>query len=254
MRPLVGMKDPPASWRIRDSATGLDPSVAEVKERVAADISRLRQWGYELIKHDYSTFDILGRWGFAFGANLTNEGWAFKAGRSRTTAEVVLDLYQVIRTAADKVVVLGCNTISHLTAGMCEASRIGDDTSGKAWDRTRKMGVNSLAFRAAHHGTFYAADADCLGLTPSIPWELNRRWLDLLARSGTPLFVSAQKEATGPEQQKALRQAFALAAQAQPLGEPLDWMHTTCPRQWRLGGEKVEYDWMGAEGCSPFPG
>ena len=63
----------------------------------------------------------------------------------------------------------------------------------------------------------------------------------------------AEPELTGPEQQKALRQAFALAARAQPLGEPLDWMHTTCPRQWRLGGEKMEYDWMGAEGCSPFP-
>ena len=32
-------------------------------------------WGYELVKHDFSTFDILGRWGMTMGAELTSEGW-----------------------------------------------------------------------------------------------------------------------------------------------------------------------------------
>jgi alpha-galactosidase len=74
----------------------------------------------------------------------------------------------------------------------------------------------------------------------------------LLARSGTAVFVSAQKEAIGPEQEAALRKAFATAAAGPALGEPLDWMETTCPRQWLLAGEKVEYNWMGAAGASPF--
>lgn len=249
-RPLL-VNDVPAAWRMKGSAL-LDPSLADVKQVIAANISRLRQWGYELIKHDYSTYDILGRWGLSFGATLTDDGWTFKGGRSQTTAEVVLDLYNVIRTAAGDAVIIGCNTLSHLTAGIFEASRIGDDTSGRDWDRTRRMGVNSLAFRAAQSGAFYAADADCVGLTNAIPWELNRRWLDLLSRSGTVLFVSAQKEATGPEQQKALKEAFSIAAEPQPLGEPLDWMETTSPRSWLLCGEKADYDWNNVGGASPF--
>ena len=42
----------------------LDPTVPEVRKKVVDDITRLRHWGYELIKHDYTTYDIFGRWGF----------------------------------------------------------------------------------------------------------------------------------------------------------------------------------------------
>jgi len=67
------------------------------------------------------------------------------------------------------------------------------------------MGVNILAFRAVQHETFFAADADCVSHTTAIPWQLNKQWLDLLSRSGTPLFVSAAPDAVGAEQRKALR-------------------------------------------------
>ena len=45
------------------------PLRPEVLEKVADDIRRLRAWGFELVKHDYSTFDILGRWGFQMGSS-----------------------------------------------------------------------------------------------------------------------------------------------------------------------------------------
>ncbi len=186
------------------------------------------------------------------GAALTDDGWQFAGGRGQTTAEVIRDLYQTIREAAGEALLIGCNTVSHLSAGVFEMCRVGDDTSGQTWERTRKMGVNSLAFRAVQDRAFYMADADCVGVTRAIPWELNRQWLDLLARSGTALFVSAQPDAVGPEQEKALREAFAIAAQPQPLGEPLDWLETTCPRHWRLTGEDKEYHWFGPVGASSF--
>ena len=103
---------------------------------------------------------------------------------SRTTAEVIADLYQAIRTAAGDALVIGCNTVSHLSAGVFEICRVGDDTSGREWARTRKMGVNTLAFRGAQHGAFYVADPDCVGVTTAIPWAQNRQWLDLLAEAG----------------------------------------------------------------------
>jgi alpha-galactosidase len=114
-------------------------------------------------------------------------------------------------------------------------------------------GVNTLAFRAPQHNTFFALDADCVGITRQIPWELNRQWLDLLARSGTALFVSAAPDAVSREQQDAIiRQAFRVAAVPGKTGEPLDWLENSEPQRWDLGGQKANYDWFGKEGVSPF--
>lgn len=85
--------------------------------------------------------------------------------------------------------------VMRVSAGMFELNRTGDDTSGKAWKRIPQMGVNTLAFRGPQHGAFYAVDADCCPITKQLPWEKSRRWLDLVARSGTPLFVSVDRSA-----------------------------------------------------------
>lgn len=150
----------------------LDPTVPEVRQKVIADIARLRDWHFDLIKHDYTTYDIFGRWGFQMGTALTRDGWAFASGPAHTSAEVINALYADIRSAAGDCLVIGCNTVSHPSAGHFELCRIGDDTSGTEWPRTRKMGVNALAFRGVQHGAFYVADADCVGLTNAIPWTL----------------------------------------------------------------------------------
>jgi alpha-galactosidase len=55
-------------------------------------------------------------------------------------------------------------------------------------------------------------------------------------------------DAVGDEQRTALQQAFAFAAQNQPVGEPLDWTSSVCPSRWKLRDETVEFDWFGAEG------
>ncbi len=262
-RPLFTMENVPKSWRLDSSAirkdegprggSTLDPTVPEVQAAIEADIQKLKSWGYELIKHDFSTFDLLGRWGFAMGPQLTDDGWSF-ADRSRTTAEITRAFYELLRKAAGETLLLGCNTVGHLTAGLFELQRIGDDTSGRDWNRTRKMGVNTLAFRAAQHGAFFAVDADCVGLTHEVPWALNRQWLDLVARSGTPLFVSAAPDAVGPEQRSALKAAFAEAAQGGTTAEPLDWMDTNQPQRWLLHGKTAQYNWAGEDGVSPFAG
>jgi alpha-galactosidase len=247
IRPLLAPAEAPDSWRLPRDRAILDPTVPEALRKVTDDIARLRQWGYELIKHDYTTFDLFGRWGSTMGEALTRDGWTFATGPGRTTAEVIDDVYQAIRAAAAETLVIGCNTVSHLSAGVFEICRIGDDTSGREWARTRKMGVNTLAFRGAQHGVFYVADADCVGVTTAIPWTLNRQWLDVLARSGTMLFVSLAPDALGDAERRDLRAALALASRRQPLGEPLDWQRTSCPSRWRLMGREVTYDWMDAQ-------
>lgn len=244
-RPLQAWPACPANWRLAGRKETLDPSNPEVLKDIAENVARFRGWGYEMIKHDFSTFEICGRWGNRMGDEMTADGWAF-ADRSRTTAEIILNFYRTLRQAAgDQVLLNGCNTVSHLAAGIFDLARIGDDTSGTEWDRTRKMGVNCLAFRAAQNGAFYLVDADCAGLakTNAVPWDKNRQWLDLLARSGTPLFVSWPERLVGPEQTQALRAALANAAREQPLGEPLDWMKTRTPTLWKLDGQAVTFKW-----------
>ena len=256
LRPLFTTAEIPDSARLRarsgSSNSILDPTIPDMLEIVRQDIRRMVSWGFELVKHDYTSFDLLGRWGSGMGADLTDPGWHF-ADRSKTTAEITLALYRTIREAAGSRLILGCNTFGHLAAGLFELQRTGDDTSGREFDRTRRMGVNTLAFRGPQHRAFFDLDADCAAITPQLPWDLASRWLDLLARSGTALFVSPDPRALNAESKQAIKHAFATAATPHYTAEPLDWMDTTTPGRWRMQGQTIEYDWYGSEGGTPFP-
>jgi len=244
-RPLIASVEQPPGWKLQRDPSVLDPTVPEVRAQIRRSVSQFRDWGYQLIKHDYTTYDICGRWGPKMGAECTSDGWAF-ADRSRTTAEVIRGLYQDIRDAAGRhTLIIGCNTMGHLAAGLFELQRIGDDTSGNDWNRTRDMGVNCLAFRGPQNGTFFMVDADCAGQTSanSVAWEKNSQWLDLLGHSGTSLFVSFPRESVSPDQERALREALTAAAQPQPLGEPLDWQSRRTPERWRLDGRQRGFSW-----------
>jgi alpha-galactosidase len=233
---------PPAGGRPQGDLIVMDPTIPEALNYMSENVHILQEWGYELIKHDFSTFDLLGRWGFEMGAGLTEEGWHFH-DRSKTTAEIITELYRAIRKAAGGASLIGCNTIGHLSAGLVEVQRIGDDTSGRDWSRTRKMGVNALAFRMPQHNTFFSTDPDCVPVTREIPWNLTRQWLDLVTRSGTALFVSVDPGTVQSGQKTALASAFVTAAQRRQPGIPLDWLDTTTPARWRLDDKVVQYDW-----------
>lgn len=250
MRPLCARHDenpallaPKIPGRQSPKNPVLDPTIPENIERIKHYFDVYKQWGYEMVKHDFSTYDITGRWGNHMKESITSPGWNFN-DRSKTTAEIINHLYHSIREAAgDDIYVIGCNTMSHLSAGVFELCRIGDDTSGREWNRTREMGVNTLAFRLPQHNTFYAVDGDCVGITTKVPWEKSKLWLQLLAESGAPLFISAQPEAMGEAQKAAVKQAFAQASKVQPLGEPLDWMTNNQPEKWKLNNRVVDFNW-----------
>lgn len=224
----------------------MDPTASGLKRRIVDDLRRFVDWGMELVKIDFITYEWCGVWGFEYGDSPVVRDLPDWGDETRTTAEVVKDLYAAMRAAVgDRAVIIGCNAIDHFAAGLFELQRTGDDTSGREWDRTRKMGPNTLGMRAIHNGTFYRVDGDCFGLSEAglVPWELNAQWLDLVARSGTALFVSWRRQLTTPETRTAMERALRRAARAQPTGEPLDWMETPRPVRWRFGDETVSYDW-----------
>jgi alpha-galactosidase len=248
-RPLCAPHDAPQKLllpaiRGRDNPKNpvLDPTIDENIAHVQRNISIYDRWGYEMVKHDFTTFDIAGKWGFEMNNEFTEAGWSFH-DRTKTTAEVILHLYQSIREAAGEMYLIGCNTMSHLSAGIFELNRIGDDTSGKDWERTRKMGVNTLGFRMIQHNHFYAADGDCVGLTRDVPWAKNQQWMRLLAESSAPLFISAQPDALGEEQKQFIKYCFSAAANPMPVAEPLDWLTNQWPEKWRLNGSVRTFDW-----------
>lgn len=262
IRPLEAPGDAPAAlllsdarygWRgNRKSGRAWDPTIPEAMERVLAKVTEATGWGYELVKHDFTTYDLLGQWGFEMKAEPTFPGWNLHDA-SQTNAEVIREMYAAIRRAAgEKTLVIGCNTVGHLGAGIFDAQRTGDDVSGKEWERTRRMGVNTLAYRLPQHGAFFALDADCVPITQETPWACNRQWLDLLARSGTVLLVSPEPAATGEEQRQALREAFAIAAAGGADAMATDWQSNTTPDRWRFGGVEKSYDWYEKPGVWPF--
>ncbi len=232
-----------------------DPTNPEARELIHTKLRELANWGYEMVKHDFTTYDLLGQWGFEMGPQPTSPGWSLY-DRSKTNAEVIGELYTLIRESVGSAMLLdGCNTIGHLGQGIFDLQRTGDDTSGHQWERTRRMGVNTLAFRLPQHGSFFVLDADVVGITEAVPWEFNRQWLDVLARSGTATLVSAGPPAHGSEQSAALRDAFAIASEGGTGATPRDAMETSTPELWQTGNSAADerrYHWSGTQGASPF--
>jgi alpha-galactosidase len=241
----------------RAAELAYDPTVAEAREMIRAKFLQASQWGYEMVKHDFSTYDLLGQWGFEMGPQPTLPGWSLH-DRSRTNAEVIAELYAMLRDAVGGQMLLdGCNTVGHLGQGVFDLQRIGDDTSGRQWERTRRMGVNTLAFRLPQNGAFFTVDPDLVGLTEEVPWELNRQWLDVLARSGAATIVSAAPSMRDQEQRDALRAAFKTAAAGGVGARPVDWLQTSTPERWQAtAGPGIDhnraYNWSGPEGTPPF--
>jgi alpha-galactosidase len=148
----------------------------------------------------------------------------------------------------------GKEKLMALAAEIFESQRIGDDTSGREWERTRRYGVNGLAHRIAQHRTFSHVDPDLVAITPAVGWRETSQWMDVVARSGISLFLSPDPASITPEIKSAMKDAMLLAAQ-QGRGLPLHPTSGTTPEEWQFssfGDENRWYHGCGPEGASPF--
>ena len=245
-------------WRLSHNNC-IDPTNPEALNYIKEDIKRICNWGYTLIKHDFSTFDLFGKWGFQMSPLVTDDGWHFYDD-SLTSAEVVKLLYKAILDASmeasnGEALILGCNTIGHLGAGYMHINRTGDDTSGVIWERTRFMGVNTLAFRLPQHGKFYEIDADCVGIDGGISWSMNKQWADVLAQSGTPLFISVRPNILDETEKQELHEILKVASKQEYHVIPVDWEETTCPEHWQDKDHDIDckYQWFEETGLKFNP-
>ena len=245
-------------WRLSHNNC-IDPTNPEALNYIKEDIKRICNWGYTLIKHDFSTFDLFGKWGFQMSPLVTDDGWHFYDD-SLTSAEVVKLLYKAILDASveasnGEALILGCNTIGHLGAGYMHINRTGDDTSGVIWERTRFMGVNTLAFRLPQHGKFYEIDADCVGIDGGISWSMNKQWADVLAKSGTSLFISVRPNILDETEKQELHEILKVASKQEHHVIPVDWEETTCPEHWQDKDYDIDckYQWFEETGLKFNP-
>ncbi len=230
----------PEEWHLQRDPHFLDPSLPGVLEHIQADVRRMADWGYELIRHRNSLTDMLGE---GWQPGTKRGGWAF-ADRGRTTAEITTDFYRAVHAAAGDALIYGDDVVGHLGAGLMHLARIAKESPGLPWLRQQHDRVNALAFRLAQHGAFFAVDTGEIPITAALPWKQVRKWTDLAASSGTACFISMSPEAETPAAIKELKRAFEDASLGYSQVVAGDWIKNTCPERWEINGVQREYHWF----------
>lgn len=253
-RPLLTAKHLPNDMLLEREATiktfgqVMDPSHPDTLMETFENARRISNWGFRLIKHDFTTSDING-------GIVAQDGWNFY-DRTKTTAQVMKKLYETIQEGANSendVAVIGCNTYSHLTAGIHEVHRSGGDTSGRLWEYTRRNGVNTF-YRLIQNGTFFNTDPDCAAFTKRVSTDLNIKFLELCAITGSATLASITPGIFNFDEKAKVRKIFKIASMGGYDAEPLDWMNTSCPSRFSCKGEEIAYDWYGEyNGVRMFP-
>ncbi len=218
----------------------LDPTAKGSQEYIHSLINGLVRQGYGMVKYDFTSPDFMGD--DFLKTSLTFEGWHLQ-DKTKTNAQILKELYQLIDDAAEDSLVLSCNTYNHLAAGIHPITRSGCDTSGEHWWLTKRNGINALVYRLAQNGTFFTTDADCAAFTEKVPIDKNMQFADLIARCNSALFVSAAPGVLTTAQIDQLMEIFRIASSSPDEAEFLDWMDQRTPERFMWNGKELRYDW-----------
>ena len=214
----------------------IDPSHPESLELIYNDVKRIRGWGYELIKYDFSSFDIISRYG------LKDENPPF-FDRTKTTCTIIKNFYKTIARAAGDAVLLGCNTINHIAAGILGAQRSGHDTSGRVYEITRAAASAGM-IRLPQNNTFFSIDPDCAAFTERVPIEANLDFLELCAVTGVTTLASITPGIIKGENLNRIRKIYEIASLGGKDAYPTDWLgHNAASKYKCSDGEDFEMDW-----------
>ena len=240
-RPLLTMGHIPdgAEYKTQKGRPGsglyLDASHPYTLEKVAKDVRMLNNWGYKLIKHDFSSYDIL---------TMSLNGAGHFYDRTKTTAQIIKNLYKTIQDNANDSLVIGCNTMSHLAAGIHQIQRVGSDTNGHNFEFTRRYGVHSM-MRFPLNNAFYSVDCDCAACTDEVSIDLNLDFLKATAMCGGATFASVKPNILKPNEEKKLSEILSIAANVKEENHAkiLDWHTTSNPSVFEYCGEEYRFNW-----------
>ena len=241
MRPLLTMSHVPEeavyNSPYKPNGIVIDPTHEFSKQKIADDIKMISGWGYDMIKHDFSFFDL-------FGATLSNNMPPHFYDKTKTNAQIVKEFYELIQVSAGDTMIMGCNTVNHLAAGIHQIQRSGNDTSGRHFEFTRRYGVHSM-MRLPQNGAFFKTDPDCAAFTAKVSKKLNFDFLEMAAITGSATFASVTPGILDSAEQQRLRDIFEIAATIQPenYSTITDWTRTAAPSQFNFGGKHYSYNW-----------
>lgn len=215
----------------------MDPTHEFSKQKIYDDVKMLSSWGYDMIKHDFSFFDL-------FGATLSNKMPNHFYDKTKTNAQIVKDFYTLIQQAAGNTLVMGCNTVNHLAAGIHQIQRSGNDTSGRHFEFTRRYGVHSM-MRAPQNNAFFKTDPDCAAFTEKVSKKLNFNFLEMAAITGSATFASVTPGILNTAEEKQLQQIFEIADTIKPenYATICDWANTAVPSKFEYDGKNYNYNW-----------
>ena len=214
-RPLLTLGDIPEEAKLEKFSAGgvlLDPSHPSVLERVYNDAKTIKEWGFELIKHDFSTMDYFGP--SSLNAEKTGFNLYERAkqpfDKSKTNATIIKNLYKAIQSGAGDADVIACNAVGHLCAGIHSTYRTGNDTSGRSFEWTRRHGINTV-MRLPLNDTFYRADPDCAAFTERVDASINLDFLEMCAITGMTTLASVTPEILKEQEMKRINSIYLLA-------------------------------------------
>ena len=241
MRPLLTcLPVPKDAIGIRKCANGgtfLDPSHPYTLELITQDVARIRSWGYDLIKHDFTTMDTVDSV-FSVNGNLP----AFY-DKHHPTAYIMRQLYETIEKAAGGATVIGCNTFGHLVAGIHAVQRVGDDTSGRNFEITRADGVGTFV-RLPQNNTFFSHDPDCAAFTELVSHEHNLDFLEAAAITGVTTLASVTPHTLSKESMARIREIYKIASMGGLGAMPADWLGHREPASFVTSdGKRFDFDW-----------
>lgn len=250
-RPLLTTEAVPEEAILRKDCGGtiLDPSHPFTLETVERDARKMREWGFDLIKFDFTTSDATGRAPLSAdddGANfrICIDGVKFY-DKTKTTATILKNLYKAVQKGAGEAEVIGCQTISHLTAGINSAYRLGNDTSGISFEWTKRHGLNSF-MRMPLNGAFYNGDPDCAAFTSQVDFSANLSFLELCARSKMTTLASVKPNSLTDDQAEKINSVFKIADQAKGELTVKNYDKTAFPELFVTdSGNEIKYDWNG---------
>ena len=221
----------------------LDPSHPYTIEKIESDTRRIAEWGYKLIKHDFTSIDITGAGPIRKSGKICRDGVRFYDNK-KTTAMLMKDCYNAVQRGAGESEVIGCNTVGHLTAGIHSIQRVGNDTSGRSFEWTRRFGINSM-MRLGQNGTFFNVDPDCAAFTERVPISENLDFLEVCALTGMTTLASVTPGMLKGSDLERINSIYKMASENKSRHIIAGYTDTVCPEKFvsRDGSNVKEYDW-----------
>lgn len=250
-RPLLAIGDIPEEAKLLSHYSGLslDPTHPYTLEKVEKDAKSIVSWGFDLVKHDFSIIDYFG-----FG-NLTPSFIADNLSKpnracynkSITAATATKNLYKTIQNAVGDKDIIGCDTVSHLTAGIHACYRAGGDTSGRNFEWTRRNGVNTM-MRLPLNENFYLLDPDCAAFTEKVDPSLNLDFLEMCAITGVTTLASVTPGILTDKQMQRINEIYRIADKNESRYTIKYYDRTSVPEIFvsEDGKKEREFDWESA--------